>query len=74
MNFQTHTQAGASTGRTHELRFDSLYRPGHGVVVPCDPTGKVDLDALTERLKNAYLGARAMIGREYAYPTVQRVH
>lgn len=56
----------------HELRFVSLYRPGRGVSVPCDASGRVDLDALSDRLRTAYLGARAMVGREYAYPTVQR--
>ena len=60
--------------RTHELRFESLFHPGRGVVVPCDAAGRVDLDLLTERLRNAYLGARAMVGREYAYPTVQQAH
>lgn len=62
----------ASAG--HELRFVSLYDPGRGVTVPCDATGRVDLDALSERLRTAYLGARAMVGREYAYPTVRPVH
>ncbi len=56
---------------SHVLRFDSLFHPGRGVAVPCDPSGRVDLDSLTERLRNAYLGARAMVGREYACPTVQ---
>ena len=58
----------------HELRFVSLFHPGRGVVVPCDPQGRVDLDALPQRLKIAYLSARALMGREYAYPTVQQVH
>lgn len=59
---------------THELRFESLFHPGRGVVVPCDATGRVDMDVLTERLRNAYLGARAMVGREYAFPRVQPSH
>lgn len=59
---------------THEMRFASLFHPGRGVVVPCSESGNVDLDRLTERLRLAYLGARAMVGREYAYPTVQRAH
>ena len=46
----------------HELRFTSLFDPGRGVVVPCDYAGHVDFDALTERQKLSYLGARAMIG------------
>jgi len=59
---------------SHELLFSSLYKPGRGVAIPCDPTGKVDLDALSERLRNAYLWARARMGREYAYPVVKCVH
>ncbi len=59
---------------SHELRFASRYNPGRGFVVPCDEAGHVDMDSLTERLRNAYLGARAMIGREYLYPTVERAH
>ena len=59
---------------SHELRFASLYHSGRGVVVPCDASGKVDMDALPERLRNAYLGARAMVGREYLFPTVQQAH
>lgn len=61
-------------GGCHQLLFASLYHPGRGVAVPCDAGGHVDLDALPQRLLDSYLGARAMIGREYAYPVVQRVH
>ena len=57
-----------------ELRFASLFHPGRGVAVPCDASGKVELDALPERLRSAYFGARAMVGREYACPVVQPVH
>ena len=64
----------AAMSSSHVLRFDSLFHPGRGVAVPCDASGHVDLDALSERLRNAYLGARAMVGREYACPTVQQVH
>lgn len=56
---------------SHYLRFTSLYTPGRGVAIPCDAAGKVDIDSLTQGLRVAYLVARAMIGREYAYPTVQ---
>ena len=60
--------------RAHELRFVSLFHPGRGVAVPCDASGHVDLNELPEKLKNAYLSARAMVGRDYATPTVQPVH
>lgn len=73
MDTQT-THNPATDMSAHVLRFASLYHPGRGVVVPCDPAGHVDLDALSERLKTAYLGARAMVGREYAYPVVQPSH
>lgn len=59
---------------SHELRFASLFNPGRCVAVPCDASGSVDLDALSQKMLNAYLGARAMIGREYAYPVVQLAH
>lgn len=58
----------------HELLFASLYHPGRGVAVPCDADGQVDMNALTERLRNAYLGARALVGREYAFPEIHRAH
>jgi hypothetical protein len=54
-----------------ELRFASLFHPGRGVAVPCDAAGQVNLDALSERLRRAYFGARAMVGRDYAYPVIR---
>ena len=75
MNIGMDTKAGLLLqGCSHELRFASLHDPGRGLVVPCDSQGHVDLDTLSERLRAAYLGARAMVGREYAYPTVQLTH
>ncbi|HEY6134546.1 MAG TPA: hypothetical protein VIW70_11255 [Rubrivivax sp.] len=59
---------------SHELRFASFHHPGRGVVVPCDECGHVDLDALSESLRTAYFGARALVGREYLYPKVLPVH
>lgn len=60
----------ATTG-AHRLRFLSFYDCGRDVSIPCDEDGNVDMNTLTERLRNTYLGARAMVGREYACPTVQ---
>ncbi|WP_409970174.1 hypothetical protein [Piscinibacter sp.] len=59
----------ASTQR-FEVRFLSLFREGRALAFPCDPSGLVDLDALTERARSNYLFARAMVGREYAMPTL----
>lgn len=53
------------------LRFVSLHDPGRAVAVPCNAAGIVDMNALSQRLRTAYLGARALVGREYACPTVQ---
>lgn len=68
-----HTLALPSPGEacSHLLRFASLYDPGRALAVPCNAAGIVDMDSLTQRLRTAYLGARALVGREYACPTVQ---
>src|SRR5205809_4501536 len=44
-----------------QLRFQSLFDPGRGYAFPCDEQGHVDLDALSEKARNNYLYARAMI-------------
>jgi len=69
----SHTSDRPATAATfpHQLRFTSLHDRGRAVSIPCDVGGNVDLDGLTERLRSAYFGARAMIGRDYACPTVQ---
>ena len=57
---------------THfELRFQSLFDSGRGFAFPCDPKGQVDLDQLSDRARNNYLYARAMVGRELAVPAVR---
>ena len=53
-----------------EVRFASLCRQGRGCAFPCDRQGRVDLDALSERARNNYLFARAMVGRDNALPRV----
>jgi hypothetical protein len=63
-----------AAGVHHELRFCSLFHPGRAISVPCDARGNVELDTLPERLRSAYFGARALVGREYAHPTVECVH
>lgn len=57
---------------THfELRFQSLFDSGRGYAFPCDPEGQVDLDRLSDRARNNYFYARAMVGRELAVPAVR---
>lgn len=53
-----------------ELRFESLFNPGRGLVFPCDERGQVELDSLSERSRQNYFYARAVIGREFATPAV----
>lgn len=53
-----------------ELRFQSLFDSGRGFVFPCDPQGQVDLDHMSERARNNYFYARAMVGRELSVPAV----
>ncbi|WP_310738607.1 hypothetical protein [Ideonella alba] len=53
-----------------ELRFQSLFHQGRAMAFPCDAEGHVDLDALSERARENYLYARAVVGREYAVPAV----
>jgi hypothetical protein len=62
---------------THfELRFQSLKESSRSFAFPCDPQGLVDMDQLSERSRNNYLYARAMVGRELAVPAVRpaRMH
>ncbi len=55
----------------YELRFQSLFDKGRGYAFPCDAEGYVDLDQLSERARNNYLFARALVGRELAVPAVR---
>jgi hypothetical protein len=53
----------------YELRFQSLV-DDRRYAFPCDPKGHVDLNQLGERLRNDYLFARALVGRDMAAPVV----
>jgi hypothetical protein len=59
-----------STTTRFELRFRSLSDNSRFLAFPCDPQGLVDMDVLSERSRNDYLYARAMVGRELAVPAV----
>jgi hypothetical protein len=63
-----------SRSHAHQLCFRSLFNSGRGFAFPCDPTGHVDLDGMSERARNNYFYARAMVGRELAVPAVETVH
>jgi hypothetical protein len=53
------------------LRFQSLSHSSRSFAFPCDPKGLVDMDQLSDRTRNNYLYARAMVGRELAVPAVR---
>ena len=55
----------------YEVRFQSLFDEGRALCFPCDREGHVDIDALSVEAKRNYLFARAMVGREFATPSVQ---
>ena len=55
-----------------EVRFQSLRRDRPPLAFPCDATGRVDMDRLTERARNDYLFARATVGRQFARASVVR--
>jgi hypothetical protein len=53
-----------------ELRFRSLFDSGRALVFACDAQGRIDLDRLSERARERYLYARALVGRDFATPEV----
>jgi hypothetical protein len=63
----------SSKSSAFQLCFRSL-RSGSDFAFPCDAEGHVDLDNMSERTRNNYFYARAMMGREVAYPAVEAAH
>jgi len=60
----------ALPGTQYEIRYQPLSQHGRPMSFPCDAEGHVQLDALSDRVRNDYLYARAVVGREYAAPAV----
>ena len=54
----------------YRLCFEPLVREHPALSFPCDETGDVDLDAMSERAKLSYYYARTFIGREFHRPSV----
>ena len=54
-----------------EIRYQSLFSEGRALSFPCDEQGRVHLDALSDRARENYLYARAVVGREYAFPAIR---
>jgi DNA-binding IclR family transcriptional regulator len=53
------------------LSFRSLFQIGRGFSFPCDASGRVDMAGLSQRARDNYLFARAMVGRELQPPAVE---
>ena len=71
-DMDTCTAADSSTPR-FELRFQPLSNFGRGFAFPCDAAGQVPLNDLTDRLRDNYLYARAVVGHELSWPVVNRL-
>lgn len=56
-----------------ELRFQSLFDAGRGYAFPCDASGHVEIDELSERARLNYFYARTVVGRDFASPEVLQV-
>jgi hypothetical protein len=65
----THHNASLPAPR-FEIRFRSLFQEGRGMAFPCNASGEVDLDTLSDKGRSNYFFARAMVGREYTMPSV----
>jgi hypothetical protein len=57
-------------GVRYELRFTGLSATRRDYAFPCDRTGHVDLDELTDRDRANYFYARAVVGKELCAPVV----
>jgi hypothetical protein len=57
----------------YELRFSSLNSGGQNFAFPCDAQGQVDIGGLSERSRNNYFYARAVIGRKVSPPSLALV-
>ena len=58
----------------YEIRFQSLFQEGRALSFPCDAEGHVQMDALSDRARDNYLYARAVVGREFATPAVSPLY
>jgi hypothetical protein len=63
----------ATCAACYELRFTGLFDRGRGYAFPCDASGRVPLDDLSDSCRNNYFYARAVVGRELSAPVVSQV-
>jgi len=62
--------SNSQAGGVYELRFNDLFIAGRAYAFPCDASGRVDMDTLSDRARNNYLYARALVGRDVSVPAV----
>jgi hypothetical protein len=70
MQVRTSASHSSAAPSSFELRFPSLSGAGCALSFPCDASGSVHMDSLSERALNNYLLARALTGRDYGWPSV----
>jgi hypothetical protein len=58
------------TRNSHEIRYQPLADSDAALCFPCDAMGRVTMDALSDRLRDQYLFARALVGCVYARAVV----
>ena len=56
----------------YELCFRPLFGAGCAFAFPCDVSGNVDLDHLSECALKNYLYARVVTGSQFAWPSIER--
>jgi hypothetical protein len=60
-----------SAPTSFQLAFRPPCNDGRGYAFPCDEEGHVDLNRMSDRVRNDYLYARAMVGRFFCPPAVE---
>jgi len=69
-SFMTYDHSSSTAIAAFELYFPSLRLSTPAFSFPCDAGGDVRLDSLSERARENYFFARALMGFDYGAPTV----
>ncbi len=67
---QDEAQTSPEPGR-YTLFFRSILLAGRGYAFPCNAEGRVELQAMSVRLRQNYLYAKARVGLELLSPVVE---
>ena len=74
MNANQNQNAAGRLRGSFELRFRSLFQEGRALAFACDADGRIELDCLSDRARQSYLYARALVGRDFAQPEVTAIY